>query len=243
MRRALVAAVAAVTVTASLAVAMRPAATAAARDGATCEVPTLGLGVGEGRNDPDLMPPWVGELRIAMLFVEFPDAAGTTTPKGIHDAYVPDVVAWYRTVSYGRLTIDVAPLLRWLVLPHPISYYAGGRSDEVARDAVALVDAEVDFSGIDALYLVPARAAQLGTLGVAIYEHPIAVDGTRIRGEAWLMTDGDPSGNVPYAVHETGHLLGLPDLYVLGSPGSFHRWDAMATGGTGIATAWTFRCG
>jgi M6 family metalloprotease-like protein len=234
-----VALAAAVAVVATLAVATRPGIMAAA-EGATCAPPTLGLGVGEGRNDPGLMPPWTGELRIAMLFVEFPGAAGTSPPKAIHDAYVREVAAWYRTVSYGRLSVDVAPVLRWLELPHPTSYYAAGRFNEVARDAVALADAEVDFSGVDALYLVPARSAALGTLGVAIYERPIAVDGTQIRGEAWLMTDGDPTGDVAYAVHETGHLLGLPDLYVGGSRSSFHWWDTMATGGTAPAIGGMF---
>jgi M6 family metalloprotease-like protein len=234
VRRARVAFAAAVAVAVTLVVTTRPGITVAS-EAVTCAAPTLGPGVGEGRNDPDLMPPWIGELRIAMLFVEFPDAAGTSPPKAIHDAYVPAVVAWYRTVSYGRLRIDVAPVLHWLELPHPASYYAAGRFDEVARDAVALADADVDFSGLDALYLVPARSAPLGTLGVAIYAHPITADGARIRGEAWLMTDGDPDGNVPYAVHETGHLLGLPDLYVTGSRSSFHWWDTMATGGTAPA--------
>jgi M6 family metalloprotease-like protein len=229
-----VALAAAVAVSATLAVAARPDATVAA-EAVSCAVPTLGPGVGEGRNEPELMPPWVGELRIAMLFVEFPDAVGTSPPKTIHDAYVPQVVDWYRTVSYGRLRIDVVPVLRWLGLPQPSTYYAAGRFGEVGRDAVALADPHVGFSGVDALYVVPARSAALGTLGVAIYGRPIVVDGTQIRGEAWLMTDGDPAGNAPYAVHETGHLLGLPDLYVLGSPSSFHRWDTMATGGTGIA--------
>jgi hypothetical protein len=54
------------------------------------------------------------------------------------------------------------------------------------------------------------------------------------------MTDGDPVGNVPYAVHETGHLVGLPDLYVTGSRSSFHWWDTMATGGTAPATGGMF---
>jgi M6 family metalloprotease-like protein len=171
-----------------------------------------------------------------MLFVSFPDAPGVSAPQSIYDAYVPRVVDWYRTVSYGRLQISVSPVLRWLELPHTAAYYTAGRIDEIARDALALADPQVDFSGIDALYLVPARSAALGTLGVGIYERPLAPDGAAIKGEAWLMTDGDPSGNTPYAVHETGHLLGLPDLYVAGSRSSFHWWDTMATGGTATAT-------
>lgn len=240
MRRAKVAFAAAVVLAATLAVATRPADVVARGPDAACAVPVLGPGVGEGRNVPELMPPSSGQLRIAMLFLRFPDADGKSTPRQIHDGYVPAVVDWYRAVSYGRLRIDVVPLLRWLELPRPSSYYAAGRFDELTQAAVALADPLLDFAGVDALYLVPARSAALGTLGVGIFERPIAVDGAQIRGEAWLMTDGDQRGNVPYVVHETGHLLGLPDLYVLGSRSTFHWWDAMATAGTAPVTGGMF---
>jgi hypothetical protein len=39
-------------------------------------------------------------------------------------------------------------------------------------------------------------------------------------------------------LHETGHLLGLPDLYVRGSASTFHRWDLMAARYPAELLAW-----
>jgi hypothetical protein len=52
---------------------------------------------------------------------------------------------------------------------------------------------------------------------------------------AWLFTD-NVAANAPYVIHETGHVLGLPDLAFPGAGSTFNHWDAMATGGTiGVA--------
>ena len=197
----------------------------AAPDAATaCRPPFLARGTSEGRNDETMMPPWVGELRIAMLFVEFTDARGRTDPQVIYDSYVPRVVEWYKTASYGRLALQVMPLRRWLSLPHPASYYRGGVN--LTADAIAAADPIFDFSGTDALYLVLAGDAGLTDGMVQLL--PYTADGASIRATAWLPTDGPAEGTVPFVTHETGHILGLPDLYVGGRPETFHHWDLMA---------------
>jgi hypothetical protein len=72
-----------------------------------------------------------------------------------------------------------------------------------------------------------------GGVGVLISELPIEADGARIHAWAWLIADETQSQTKDfdaYVVHETGHLLGLPDLYSTGSPRTFHLWDTMAWG-------------
>ena len=61
----------------------------------SCAPPRLGYGVGEGANEAG-MPSAVGELRVAMLFVDFADRPATDSPEALVDAYVPSTVAWYR---------------------------------------------------------------------------------------------------------------------------------------------------
>jgi len=217
----------------------------AARSGSTvtggsCAPPSLGMGTGEGANDPNLFPPWKGKLRAAMLFVQFPDAKGVASPQSVFDSYIPPVEKWYSTASYGRLSLEVTPLPRWIMLPRPASYYGDSHVEQVLPDAVHEADPTFDFSPYAAVYIVPARDAALGPLGVGILQQSLTVDGGSIRAVVWLTTDGDPANNVPYAVHETGHLLGLPDLYGGQGRGSFHWWDTMATGGTAPVTGGLF---
>jgi M6 family metalloprotease-like protein len=189
-----------------------------------CRAPLLARGTSEGRNDETMMAPWVGRLSIAMLFVEFADARGRTDPQVIYDSYVPRVIDWYRTASYGRLALEVTPLRRWLSLPHPASYYRG--EGNLTADAIAAADPVFDFAVTDALYIVLAGDA--GITDGMVQLSPYTADGASIRAAAWLPTDGPAEGTVPFVTHETGHILGLPDLYVGGRPESFHHWDLMA---------------
>jgi len=65
------------------------------------------------------------------------------------------------------------------------------------------------------------------SLASTIVDHePLRVDGTAIHAWAWLATGS--LQRLPFvAIHETGHLLGLPDLYVDRVPSSQHTWDIM----------------
>jgi M6 family metalloprotease-like protein len=200
---------------------------------ASCAPPVLGRGVGEGRNDPVHFPPTVGELPAAMLFADFADARGTSDPSAVFGSVMPRVSAWYGTVSYGRMRLDVTPLRRWLPLAGRVRDYAANPDEGLRRaidEAVALADAEVDFSRYRALYLVIPGAAfeEIGGIGVLIAERPIRADGASIHALAWLHDELE--NREAYVIHETGHLLGLPDLYVLRALRTFHRWDVMAWG-------------
>ena len=122
---------------------------AATRDdsAADCSPPQLGRGTGEGRNDPVLFPPTVGELRIALLFVDFADVRGTTDPGALYDTHIPPVVEWYRKVSYDRLQLVVTPLRRWLTLPGTAAEYAADYENGLRTTVDDALAADVDFGG------------------------------------------------------------------------------------------------
>jgi M6 family metalloprotease-like protein len=224
----------AATIVTGLVVAGSAWASSGAEPAPPCAAPALGFGAGEGSNAPEL-PPTVGDLRIGMLFVDFSDSPGTISPQTIFDTYVPRVVEWYRTVSYGGLRIDVRPLPRWLRLPRTLAEYQQERFDGAVEAAVAAANDSFDFSDFDALYVVPSMPALASTI---IDDVPLRVDGAEIHSWAWLAT-GSLQRLPLVAVHETGHLLGLPDLYNERVPSSQHRWDVMtaAPGGGGML-AW-----
>jgi M6 family metalloprotease-like protein len=193
-----------------------------------CSPPALGFGAGEGANAPEL-PPTVGKLRIAMLFVDFSDSPGPESPQVIYDAYSQRIVNWYRGVSYGRLEIEIAPLRRWLRLPRTLAEYQGERYEGAIQSAVAAADPLFDFASFDALYLVAAIPSLASTV---IDDVPLQLDGERIHSWAWLATGS--LQRLPFvAVHETGHLLGLPDLYNERVPSSQHNWDVMTAAPSG----------
>jgi M6 family metalloprotease-like protein len=196
---------------------------------AACSPPFLGSGVGEGRNDPAQFPASVGALRTVMLFVDFADARGTVEPRALYEEYVPRAIEWYRDVSYGRLQLVVTPLFRRLTLRGNIADYRppGGGFGLVRaaiEEAVAAADRDVDFNGVQGVYLVlPFEAIEaIGSIGVLLLTEPLRVDGTEIRIRTVLF-DRSLGGEAPhYLAHETGHMLGLPHV-------SGHSWDIMSS--------------
>jgi M6 family metalloprotease-like protein len=196
-----------------------------------CSPPALGFGAGEGANAAEL-PPTVGRLRIAMLFADFRDSPGPEPPDAIYSAYSQRVVNWYRAVSYDRLEIEVVPLRKWIRLPRTLAEYESERFEGAIEATVAAADPLFDFADVDALYLVAAMPSLASTI---IDDVPLQVDGARVHSWAWLATGS--LQRLPFvAIHETGHLLGLPDLYNNRVPSSQHKWDVMtaAPGGGGM---------
>jgi len=180
------------------------------------------------------MPPTVGDLRIAMLFVDFPDSPADIPPQGIYNTHVPRVLDWYRTVSYGRLRIAVEPFPRWIRLPRTLEEYQRERFEGAIQAALAAADPEFDFSSFNALYVIASMPSLASTI---IDDVPLRVDGTAIHSWAWLAT-GSLERLPAVLIHETGHVLGLPDLYDERKPLSQHVWDVMTAAKTGGMFAW-----
>jgi M6 family metalloprotease-like protein len=204
-----------------------PSGAAAAAD---CAPPTVGGGVGEGQNDPLQFPPTVGDFRTVMLFVDFADVRGAESPQSLYEKLVPDAVRWYSNVSYARLRLAVIPLFRRVVLRGKVADYkvpgsGFGLARAAVEEAIEAADAEVDFSDVHAVYLVlpEAAATTIGPIGVLLLQPPVRVDDSDIRVRTVLF---DTAAEPNYFAHETGHVLGLPDLYT--RAGS-HWWDIMAS--------------
>jgi M6 family metalloprotease-like protein len=183
------------------------------------------------------MPPSFGALRIAMLFVDFADAPGSASPDALVNDYAPAVARWYRSASNERLQLVIEPVRRWLRLPRLLSEYEAAHFSGAIEDVLAVADPQHDFSRVDALYVLTSQPS--GAFAATVIDHvPRRVDGRDIRAWIWFAAGGSGRARPEVLIHETGHLLGLPDLYDVGRRGGRHRWDVMAGSGGAGMLAW-----
>ena len=132
---------------------------------------------------------------------------------------------YYYRSSYGKLSAD-GVALEYEAL-HPASHYDNGL-EELYIEALAQLDDELDYSKfdgngdgrIDALYVhFACENPQWGTAwwsneqtckseGAAVLR-----DGVRLWNAVSLHNASNTEYGVRTAIHETGHVLGLPDLY------------------------------
>jgi M6 family metalloprotease-like protein len=206
-------------------------------------VPVLGGSQGvnrtEGLSEPGLYVPPTGTVRAVMLFADFPDAPTTDPPvAGVADHLLGGGRAQrlFHDQSYGQLDLDVTVRsdLGRRRLPEPSTAYSW-ETWESHRDYIA--DAagrfpEVDFSAYEIAFIV---APEIGQFPLSPAFIARAGDGPAAPGGAihHAVTFGADSYTNRFTnlVHETGHLLGLPDLYTIGSGAEDSRagcWDIMS---------------
>lgn len=161
-----------------------------------------------------------GTLRASMIFVDFPDAQANDTTQSLYDTFVPNAPDWYRTASYGALELDiVAPAMNFYRMPRASdSYgYERGLSAEThgryIQDALDAVGSDVSFQGIELLYIVPTTAATAISFSPTYNEPIVAGDGSSITRTVTFGADVWLTWGYKTMNHETGHAMGLPDLY------------------------------
>jgi M6 family metalloprotease-like protein len=170
-----------------------------------------------------------GEVVATVIMVDFPDAPAIVSPEDAFAKIAPSD-GIFDDVSYGRLDYRLEPVMTWYRMSQPSTAYAPltssfDRHREYIAEAVALADADVDFSSTESLIVLANPDAKgLGEAGPAFTpisaDEGIAVDGTVLMNGATSAHDLNHWGAI-WLNHEVTHTLGLPDLYAFDGPEAF----------------------
>lgn len=198
----------------ALAVTEPPPALAPVED---CRPPTFVRGVHEGFPVESSALPSTGSARITSIYVDFSDAPGDPAAIAGYEQMLDQGGTILSTQSGDRLTLERSTSGTWDRLPVTAAEYQAVDPNDVARrlltDTVSVVDGHVDFSSTDVLWLILAPSVITSTSEELHnnVEIPTA-EGTVTRAIVFNGADFEPEKEW-LVVHESGHSLGLPDLY------------------------------
>lgn len=207
-----------------------------------CKIPSFAFtNVGLGIPNPSHKLPATGNVKTIVLFADFNDAPASQTPEQVFSLISPNAETFFRDISYGRMNYLLEPHFTWLRLSQPSSYYGEGIRSydghyQFIQEAVTLADANVDFSTADSvLVMVPPEASGV-PYGPAFGANP----GEGYSADGKVFSNGVTSGaDLPgwgflWLNHETGHIMGLPDLYAYQFDSSNYDNQHRFVGGFGL---------
>ncbi|MDT0443072.1 M6 family metalloprotease domain-containing protein [Streptomyces johnsoniae] len=190
---------------------------------AQCKLPAATDDLGSGFPVDDQALPAVGTLDAAMLFVDFEDYPAPRGSLLKAESNLRSGVEYLENVSGGALDIEVTNSDGWVRMPEPSTSYPFERGlsyeDHVRYigDAIEAADADFDFSDTDVVWVVATEEAESISYSPTTNHLDVTADGNHLTHAVTFGYDQWRWGGLVLA-HETGHSLGLPDLYLFEAP-------------------------
>jgi len=179
-----------------------------------------------------MIEPVSGIIRVLVIAIAFSDVNYTLSIPQLTKNYLGMLSAYYREISYGKLTIQ-GEVYGWFKLPYPKAHYGRdckgindpncsgvNQSWHIVEDAVPLVEKKVDFRRFDYFVFIHSGVGQetsrisddiwsVTYLDASIETSSIAL--TRFN----IVPELESPPSVPNGVWcvEFAHNLGIPDLY------------------------------
>ncbi|MDT0319930.1 M6 family metalloprotease domain-containing protein [Streptomyces millisiae] len=222
-RRTAAPAILAITALLVTGLAAAPATSAAEPNAARCRLPAATDDLGSGFPVDEQALPAVGTLRAAMVFVDFEDHPAPRGSLLKAEANLRSGVEYLEDLSGGELDIEVTGSDGWVRMPEPSTSYPFDRGlsyeDHVRYlgDAVRAADDGFDFSNTDVVWVVATEEAENISFSPTTNHLDVTADGNHLTHAVTFGYDQWRWGGLVLA-HETGHTLGLPDLYLFEAP-------------------------
>jgi M6 family metalloprotease-like protein len=178
---------------------------------------SAGFPIPQGRID------LVRGAKIQIIGVDFKDKpGGEKSPRELHERLTRDVEDFWRAQSSVPVQFDWNWKKEWVSMPKSINEYSlGGSFFEgkfnpeayfgFARDIIGKTDSEVDFSGVNFLFIVFPAGIKNSEIGTFLVHTQGAYSTNENQIFNLIMAGGDYANSDTY-IHEFGHGLGLTDI-------------------------------
>lgn len=199
-----------------------------------CKIPVAdgrgGVAIGFPRYTERLKS--TGKVVATVIMVDFSDSPATMTPD---DAFkkISGAADTFSEMSYSKMQYDMTAIKHWYRMSKPSTSYKFNTYEAhraYISEAVALADADVDFSLTDSLVILSnPDTTGLGEAGPAFTGSTgggITADGREMLNATTSAHDLNTWGSI-WLNHEITHTLGLVDLYAYDRTDTSNYYDTL----------------
>lgn len=178
-----------------------------------------------------------GEVRIGVVFTDFPDAVATSTTQKVFEIVSPGAEKRYEHLSYGRLKFTLVPYHGWIRMSKNSTEYRMSRKTVADGSHLSYIDEALSKGGdafidgsVDGFLVLTNPKARAFDFGPAFLAYPVG--GTPWSSRFQLLNGATSGidlleGESEWVNHEFGHTMGLVDLYAYqttSDPSSMNRY-------------------